>query len=336
MHALALLLLAATAVLASARHHDAGLVGDRKRELASQLIRTADVHKDRSLRDVLSGRLAPDPPAAPPSAKSSAATAPTRRSAAAQPPVKEEEERPRTLSELFSWAIRATTRNSTTEATRIAPGMRTLTSSDTESVEEFVHLLSDRRPHVRERALLTLEELCHSADNGRDIASHGGLSPVVNALGAQEARVRASAAWALATCAQNNPIVQNKSVELGAVPALARVAARDRSAVARSRALFALNAVLELDEARVAFEREPAAVPAVRRALMRPAATRAVRRALNLAELLVGKNVDVWKTMLEAWDIPPLIERLMREHHDIDVRESAARVIAALDGRVLG
>lgn len=321
--------------VAAARHRAAPAGADAKRVLASRLIRSADVHKDRSLRDVLSGRHAP-----------------LEEGTIKVAPKEAPQERPRTLSELFAWAIRATTAVQEPSNAMLRTGEEpivdnvvrtaaeeeaydTYGATEAESLAAGIRSLSDIREGVRVRALLVLEELCHSVDNGRDLAEGNGVTRIVRALHATEARVRASAAWALATCAQNNPAVQRVGVELDAVPSLARLAAYDRDGVVRARALFALNAVLELADARAAFEHEAAAIPAVRRALQRNTPTRAVRRALNLAELLVGKNVDVWKTILEAWDMPPLIERLMREHADNDVRESAARVIAALDGRVL-
>ncbi|CDF39833.1 unnamed protein product [Chondrus crispus] len=183
------------------------------------------------------------------------------------------------------------------------------------------------------RALLMLEELCHSIDNGRDLQVSGGIKPLLRALQSRHDKVRASAAWALATCCQNNPPVQNASLALDAVPILSNLAAHDASSGVRSRALFALNAMLELESARAAFEELPYAIDAVRNALVDTSDFRATRRALNLTELLVQKNLDSWKTQLEAWDIPILVERLMRSHPDIDVRESAARTIAALDGR---
>lgn len=146
--------------------------------------------------------------------------------------------------------------------------------------------------------------------------------------------MRAAAAWAVATCCQNNPPVQRAALQAGAVPTLARLAWRDVLTV-RARALFALNAVLGMEEARLAFESLPFATQVVTAALHDGRDFRATRRALNLVELLVRRNLDAWKTQLEAWDVPSLVERLMREHSDIDVRESAARIIAALDGRII-
>lgn len=209
------------------------------------------------------------------------------------------------------------------------------TQSDFDVIKQSVHALDSGRqtPARQVNVLLLLEEMCHSIDNGHDLQISGGIQPVIKALSSNHDAVRASAAWALATCCQNNPVVQNASLELNAVPKLSFLAARDKSATVRAKALFALNTMLELEKARLAFEELPFAMDVLRRALVDRSDFRATRRALNLTELLVQKNLDAWKTQLEAWDIPVLVEGLMRSHPDIDVRESAARTIAALDGR---
>lgn len=184
-------------------------------------------------------------------------------------------------------------------------------------------------------ALRVLQELCHSIHNGRALETAGGIERVLDVLASRHRRVRATALWAVATCCQNNPPVQKAALRNGAVQTLATIAWKDVLTV-RARALFALNALLGMEEARETFEKLPYATNVVIAALRDGRDFRATRRALNLIELLVGRNLDAWKTQLEAWDIPAIIERLMREHTDVDVRESAARIIAALDGKIVG
>lgn len=181
-------------------------------------------------------------------------------------------------------------------------------------------------------ALRTVEELCHSIHNGQALERQtDGFQPILNALNSRHRRVRASAAWAVATCSQNNRPVQKALLDAGAVTTLARLAVEDVLNV-RARALFALNALVGMEEARIAFEKLPYATQVVMAGLKDTRDYRATRRALNLAELLVRKNLDAWKTQLEAWDVPLIIENLLRHHPNIDVRESAARIITALDG----
>lgn len=214
--------------------------------------------------------------------------------------------------------------------------LNSATESEYDIIKHSIRVLSSDVSSARAvRSLLVLEELCHSIDNGRDLQISGGMKQVVHALSSSHDAVRASAAWALATCCQNNPSVQNASLQLDAVPKLSKLAATDKSTMVRSKALFALNAVLEFEEARKVFEALPYATDVLRNSLLDDSDHRATRRALNLTELLVQRNLDAWKTQLEAYDIPYLIERLMRTHKDIDVRESAARTIAALDGKPL-
>lgn len=348
-------------ILLAALQAHARYGGDAKRQLASELIANSDKHKDRSLRDVLdreqerlqtttTKRTTPEKRTERTSAGySGSATVEEKlrtvrmgttgekktQARAEAPPLR----RPRTLSELFAWAIRMTTDGSTEdvkltkqESVKEALPPPPAAVGEAESLAASVRALSDVSAGVRVRALVQLEELCHSVDNGRDMAKSGGVEALSESLVARESTVRSAAALAMATCAQNNPTVGNASVI--AIPSLARLAAYDSSSLVRARALFAINAIMELHKARTAFEGEPAALPAVHRSL-RSGDARATRRGLNLCELLVAKNLETWKPMLEAWDIPVLIERLMREHRDIDVRESAARVIASLDGRVL-
>lgn len=214
--------------------------------------------------------------------------------------------------------------------------LNSVTESEFDIIKRNVRILDmekDDNAKQKVSALLMLEELCHSIDNGRDLQISGGIKPVLNALRSHHENVRASAAWALATCCQNNPQVQNASLALGAVPMLSHLAVDDRSSTVRAKALFALNAMLELEDARTAFEELPYAINVLKNALVDSSDYRATRRALNLAELLVQRNLDAWKTQLEAYDVPVVIELLMRSHPDRDVRESAARTIAALDGR---
>jgi hypothetical protein len=143
--------------------------------------------------------------------------------------------------------------------------------------------------------------------------------------------VRASAALTLSACAQNNPGVQKDAVALGAVPVLMNLAAADVPAVC-SRALLALNALVELHAARQLLEDmvSDSGIEALRRPLVEQTNARATRRALNLAQVLAARNLDAWKTYIEAWDLSPVIEGLLY-HRDADVRESAARLVAVLE-----
>lgn len=91
-------------------------------------------------------------------------------------------------------------------------------------------------------------------------------------------------------------------MSLGAVPVLMNLAAADVPQVC-SRALLALNALVELNAARVLFEDvvSKSGMEALRRPLVDQSDPRATRRALNLAHALVSRNLDSWKSYLEAW-----------------------------------
>jgi hypothetical protein len=259
-------------------------------------------------------------------------------------------------SETYAWASNATvtyaettTHSGNLSLVVVAPPqvavMRSLTTSSPYSAAMQLHedagvmlralrnLASATTPSAaRIRSLLVLEELCHDMADADELHRVGGLHAVIAAMNDDLDHVRASAAWALSTCTQNNPTMQNASVELGVLPVLLHLAAEDTVDVC-SRALLALNALLELNEARAMFEEMADAIEVLRRPLVELHENpRATRRALNLAELLVERNLFVWKAQLERLDLPRVVERLMRDHHDFDVRVSAARLTLALDG----
>lgn len=347
---------------------------DDKRVLASRLLRTAASHKQHSLHDVLADapeRTSPVPPLTSPQPHPVRHPLPpptpsqinlhTREStilhaivAHTYPSAQNSTngKRPRSISIYIheersthrtvpprdgqptdsSRRTNHTGRKSTSRRPKAPPPPTT--ASEEQLLRASVAALEYRSPTRLTAALRNLEELCHSIHYGRALQSSGGFQPVLNALSSRHRPVRAAAAWTVATCCQNNPPVQRAALQAGAIPTLARLAWQDVLTV-RARALFALNAVLGMEEARQAFENLPFATQVVTAALRDGRDFRATRRALNLVELLVRRNLDAWKTQLEAWDVPSLVERLMREHSDIDVRESAARIIAALDGRTV-
>lgn len=174
-------------------------------------------------------------------------------------------------------------------------------------------------------------KLCHGAEEASDLQAAGGLQVVVGGLSSESSKERASAALTLSACAQNNPGVQKDAVALGAVPVLLQLAAGDVPSVC-SRALLALNALVELNAARQLLEDvvSSAGIEALRRPLVEQTNLRATRRALNLAEVLAARNLDAWKTYIEAWDLSPVIESLLF-HENPDIRESAARLVSVLE-----
>lgn len=335
-------------------------VSDDKRVLASRLLRTAAFHKQHSLQDVLAG-VPQGRAASVPSQRT------TRNGSASVPDSKAAEILSTLSSRLFTTAknsslnnkywwqpislhvdTRSTARPTLDSASVVKERVQqpssqsrhsnrkpyNLATAEKQLLLRSIAALQTKSPSRASAALRVVEELCHSIDHGRALEQSGGLSYILAALSSRHRAVRASAAWAIATCSQNNPPVQRAALKGGAVATLARLVWQDRLTV-RARALFALNAVLVMEEARIAFEKLPFATQVLTAPLWDNRDFRATRRALNLVELLLRRNLDVWKTQLEAWDVPLLVEKLMREHVDLDVRESAARIIAALDGKTV-
>lgn len=314
---------------------------DDKRVIASRLLRRAASQKQHSLRDVLKH--------IPQSKKASAAAA----AAAKEESIRALHETEKLLFPLendsssfqiyrppialnVDSASSSEHHHQTYEDTSNTFRQTDTPSSSSEKLLliESVDALETNSPSRATAALRTLEELCHSMHNGEALLQFGGFQPILKALTSRHRRVRASAAWAIATCCQNNRPVQKALLDAGAVPVLARLAWKDVLNV-RARALFALNSLLGMEDARLAFEKLRFATQVISASLNDNRDFRATRRALNLVELLVRKNLDAWKTQLEAWDVTLVVERLLREHSDIDVRESAARIISALDGNTI-
>eukprot|EP00245_Coleochaete_scutata_P006383 TRINITY_DN20810_c0_g1_i1.p1 TRINITY_DN20810_c0_g1~~TRINITY_DN20810_c0_g1_i1.p1 ORF type:complete len:442 (+),score=104.95 TRINITY_DN20810_c0_g1_i1:104-1429(+) len=93
----------------------------------------------------------------------------------------------------------------------------------------------------RQRAFHEILEL----DNGDDLDKLGGLETVLEELQRPEEALRALAAWVLGQAAQNNPTVQMRLLDLGALPQLIeRVRAEDADGEESIKALYATAALV--------------------------------------------------------------------------------------------
>jgi hypothetical protein len=204
-------------------------------------------------------------------------------------------------------------------------------------------------------ALETIEDLCHSGDNGRDLHVIGGLALVVSLLNAAPPTVSAMssvpemAAKVLATCARNNPPVADAATDvLGAVPLLLdRASAHDAAPAARARALMALaslaDAAPSARRACAASDRRAAQlISSVRAALeVQGAGTeenRAALRALALAETVVraeGSTDDTserWRMRMLNSGIVDATRSILEsgQEYSEDTKEAAARLATVL------
>lgn len=100
----------------------------------------------------------------------------------------------------------------------------------------------------KEHLLDELIEIVESIDYARDLRSIGGLPILLALLQCEEPSLRWRAAEVLATCAQNNPPVQEWFMEAGAMPALIERLA-DEDGTVRQKALMALSCIIRHNDA---------------------------------------------------------------------------------------
>ncbi|KAK1424506.1 hypothetical protein QVD17_19836 [Tagetes erecta] len=70
------------------------------------------------------------------------------------------------------------------------------------------------------RALEELLVLVEAIDNANDLHKMGGLSVVIRELTNSDSGIRTTCAWIIGKASQNNPVVQEQVLELGALPTL--------------------------------------------------------------------------------------------------------------------
>ncbi|KAG7560523.1 Armadillo-type fold [Arabidopsis thaliana x Arabidopsis arenosa] len=95
----------------------------------------------------------------------------------------------------------------------------------------------------RHRALQELLILVEPIDNANDLSKSGGLRVVAGELNHDDTEVRKLAAWVLGKASQNNPIVQEQVLELGALTPLIKMV-NSSSAEEAVKALFAVSALI--------------------------------------------------------------------------------------------
>lgn len=86
-----------------------------------------------------------------------------------------------------------------------------------------------------------LEQLIEQIDNANNLESLGMWPLLVQQLSNQEAEMRKGAAAVMGTAVQNNIKAQEKLLEHGALPALAKIAVEDEDKATRKKAVSALS-----------------------------------------------------------------------------------------------
>lgn len=182
----------------------------------------------------------------------------------------------------------------------------------------------------------TVDTLCASGDNGRQLEATGGVPHILRNVKHDAPSVADKAVRTLASCAQNNPPVVESAVKsYGAIAVLVRVAQRAGGNIelqaAVMRALVSLSGAID---APLAFaELEGLVVQIILRGVEQNASDRdgrrCVTRAYVLAEQCLAQNHSRWKKALADTKLVGLAETALKST-DVDIREGAARVLASL------
>lgn len=85
------------------------------------------------------------------------------------------------------------------------------------------------------------EQLIENLDNANNMEKLGLWEPLVRQLDSDEKDCRVMAAWCCSTAVQNNVKCQEKLLEVGAVPTLAKMATDDADQSVRKKAVSALS-----------------------------------------------------------------------------------------------
>ncbi|KAJ0438593.1 putative armadillo-like helical, nucleotide exchange factor Fes1 [Helianthus annuus] len=93
------------------------------------------------------------------------------------------------------------------------------------------------------RALEELLVLVEAIDNANDLHKMGGLSVVIRELTNSDSGIRTTCAWIIGKASQNNPVVQEQVLELGALPTLITMV-KSRFTEEAIKALYAVSSVI--------------------------------------------------------------------------------------------
>lgn len=205
------------------------------------------------------------------------------------------------------------------ELTVITAAARAVSKSDTNSGE----LLG---------AIRTIEELCYSGDNGKQMQATGGVSHLLRLANSETKEAALLSIKALATCSQNNPQVFDAAVAENAIPMLLKLAERDETPL-RAACLRALLALSDAEKASDAFSEHRDSVVAVVRSGITGGTgvdkRRCKIRTLAFVEQFLVKNRDQWRSIFWEAGLEECGKAALKSE-DVDLREGAARMLQLL------
>lgn len=197
-----------------------------------------------------------------------------------------------------------------------------------------VRNISDTKAEAKDVsfALNTIEDLCSSGDNGRQLQATGGVPHLLRIARSSSLDLSLLSIRTLATCAQNNPVVFNNAVDEGAVEFMLGLTSKSSDAI-RAASLRALVAITDSEKAieRLRGEKDKV-VDIVKESLKTNLSSDGRRcqiRALALAEKCLLEDGNIWKPLFQESGLVQITQVVLKSE-DLDIRESAAKVLSML------
>lgn len=115
--------------------------------------------------------------------------------------------------------------------------------SDSKLMQLAIHDLKSNNNSSIEDALHQLLVLVEAIHNANNLHNMGGLSLVIGHLSNSDHAIRTTSAWVIGKASQNNPLVQNQVLELGALPKL-MLMVKSSFIEEAIKALYAVSAIV--------------------------------------------------------------------------------------------
>lgn len=216
--------------------------------------------------------------------------------------------------------------------------MPDLDDDELKRITTAAHTLANKTLAAEEVKMVldTIDALCGSGDNGRQLEAAGGLPDILRNVFHVDADIAIMALKVLATCSQNNPPVFEAAVSKhAAIDTLLDVAkGAEETLGLRAAAMRALVALSVASEASSKFaERGNEFIEVVMQAVGADVSNREGRRCVTRGYALVEQCLIVdlgrWKTGFGKAGLERTATAALKSE-DIDIREGAARVLKLL------
>jgi len=163
------------------------------------------------------------------------------------------------LNKLLVQSIEATSSSSNANRAPLAPMMdperrkwledalKEVTYDVTEKLKEYIEII--RNPDGKKddtlcEALMGLQFECEQIDAANDLYKLQGTEPVINLLTHKNNEVRKHAAWVLATCMNQNPVVHQQVEQYNLLPKFLELVQQEEDAEAIQKLLLCISALI--------------------------------------------------------------------------------------------